>query len=731
MPFSLIHKLASYLLVSTGLLALFASNELSTLTMALCAAALVSSWWWQPPRIDYTRFDTAWNIATVLFLAKSVVDVFLGHSVLVTAIQFVLYLGINKLFNRKSSADYLHLYVLSFLQMVAATVLSTDLLFGVLFLFYIVFLTWALFLFHLKREMEENFLLKYRDSLEGRPVKIQRVLNSRRLVGMRFLGATSLVAIMVFLGAVVFFVSFPRIGLRMFNQRRAGIAMTGFSEQLELGHFGRIKDDPTVVLRVEFDDPRDRGKLAPYWRGISFDHYDGRAWSKSRGRDRRPLNSRGGRYLIRPGGGEGGVKQSVYLEPMETRVLFGLSRIGQISLPRSPADLGAAERQLYLGVGGDLHYEQRDEIAFRYEVTSHAEAAAGQLDVGLSTYRRSVKRAERRYSQQVTQVPPDLSTEIRALADEVIGDATSLGDAVARVEAHLRRNYTYTLDLGRDASRPPLDDFLFIQRKGHCEYFGSAMVILLRSQGIAARSVNGFYGGEWNAYGNYLAIRQGDAHSWVEIGVPVERCPPQAEGCYWDFRWVTRDPTPPMTGRQVAEADLWDTVRQYADALRMRWYRNVIEYDLEQQIGFAASLRATWRSLFGSELKGRRGETKTSLQRSLIWLLGGVLGLAALLLLLRRFRPSIGRPAEAAPHQGALLFERLVRRYTHLGYARSVNLTAREYVALLAAENAPGLEVAQAVLTHYEAARFGESPTDGETSRRLRKQIAAVRAPSQ
>jgi len=731
MPFSLIHKIASYLLVATGLIALFSSQELSSLTVGLCALALVVSWWWEAPRVDYSRFDLAWNVTTLLFLAKSVFDVASGNSILIAAIQFVLYLGINKLFNRKSSADYLQLYVLSFLQMVAATVLSTDLLFGVLFLFYIVFLTWALFLFHLKREMEENFLLKYRDSLEGRPVKIQRVLNSRRLVGMRFLGATSLVAVMVFLGAIVFFVSFPRIGLQMFNQRRAGIAMTGFSDQLELGHFGRIKDDPTVVLRVEFDDPKDRSRLAPYWRGISFDHYDGRAWSKSEGRDRIPLSSRGGRHVIHPGGDREGVKQSIYLEPMESRVLFGLSQIGQVTLPKQTVEASLHERQLYLGNGGDLQYEQRDEIAFRYEVMSHGEAVGRGLDVDFTDYRQRVKAARKRTRQEITQVPGSLSPEIRALANHIVGDARSASDAIRRIEEHLRKEYSYTLDLERDPSRAPLDDFLFVQKKGHCEYFSTAMVILLRSQGIAARSVNGFYGGEWNQYGNYLAIRQGDAHSWVEIGVPIEKCPENAKKCHWTLAWLTRDPTPPSTATRTAQAGLWSTFRQYTDALRMRWYRNVIEYDLEQQIGFAAGLHSAWRSLFGNSPKTAGDGSKKDLKRLLVWTLGGVLSLAAFLLLLRRFRPSFRASTRASAHQGVQLFERLVRRYSQLGYPRPVSLTAREYIAFLVAEDAPQLPIAQAVLRQYESARFGERETDVETIRRLRKQIAGVRAPSQ
>ena len=73
------------------------------------------------------------------------------------------------------------------------------------------------------------------------------------------------------------------------------------------------------------------------------------------------------------------------------------------------------------------------------------------------------------------------------------------------------------LDLKRDERYEPLEDFLFVQKAGHCEYFASALAVMLRTVGVPTRSVNGFYGGEWNSFGHYLAVRQGDAHSWVEV----------------------------------------------------------------------------------------------------------------------------------------------------------------------------------------------------------------------
>ncbi|MEZ4467087.1 MAG: DUF3488 domain-containing protein [bacterium] len=102
-------------------------------------------------------------------------------------------------------------------------------------------------------------------------------------------------------GAAAVFFLFPRVGFgSFFSHRRAGITMAGFTDQVELGNFGLIKDNPTVVIRVEFPRPTDRAALAPYWRALAFDHYDGRRWTKSRAGMDRPLRLEDGVYPVAP-----------------------------------------------------------------------------------------------------------------------------------------------------------------------------------------------------------------------------------------------------------------------------------------------------------------------------------------------------------------------------------------------------------------------------------------------
>ena len=127
---------------------------------------------------------------------------------------------------------------------------------------------------------------------------------------------------------------------------------------------------------------------------------------------------------------------------------------------------------------------------------------------------------------------PDLHPEIIQLANDVVGDAPSSSKKAERILKRLRNNYGYSLDLVNETGQTGLYEFLFRRREGHCEYFATAMVVLLRVNGIPSRMVNGFAGGEWNDLGNYLIVRQKHAHSWVEAYLPGQG-------------WMVFDPTPP------------------------------------------------------------------------------------------------------------------------------------------------------------------------------------------
>ncbi|MCA9546148.1 MAG: DUF3488 domain-containing protein, partial [Myxococcales bacterium] len=623
------------------------------------------------------------------------------------------------------SRDYLQLYVLSFLQMTAATVINTDLTYGALFLAYVVFSTWTLILFHLRREMEQNFLLKYTDGqADGRPVQVERVLNSRKLVGAGFLGVTSVVSLVVFAGAVVLFFAFPRVGFGFFfKKQRAGITMAGFSDQVELGHFGLIKDDPTVVMRVEYPDGG-KDRLAPYWRGIAFDHYDGVRWTKSRKRPQcRVFPDDDGRHVLEgrmrvtgerciffpkaqpPTGPQ--VRQKIYLEPMDNQVLFGQPDLRALQLPANLLGRFGREAAIAVDLLGDVHYKQFNELAFQYEAFSQPEPVTPEmLALDLPTYRARLPR----YIQRLyLQLPEDLSPQIRQLAQRLTADAQTLGEAVDAVQRHLRTEYAYTLDLGRDARYAPLDDFLFVQRRGHCEYFATAFVILLRAAGIPARNVNGFLGGTWNDYGGYLAVSQGNAHSWAEIYAG-------------DHRWQTRDPTPSAPGQAGGGAGLLSKLRLYADALRLRWYKYVVEFDLKDQASALKGVRDAWRRTFGGDRTDWR-----SLTQAVLKALGLAVALGLLAFVIRNLRwRRIGQHSAARQAAVADLFERLLARYEGLGFRRDPAQTPREFIDRLAADGAPDPAIAQAVLATYEAVRYQGEPVDGAALLDLRRQIRHI-----
>jgi hypothetical protein len=113
------------------------------------------------------------------------------------------------------------------------------------------------------------------------------------------------------------------------------------------------------------------------------------------------------------------------------------------------------------------------------------------------------------------QLPDDLDPRIAELAGQVAGGAAPL-EAAAKLERHLRSQYAYTLDTLPSQNRTPLAEFLFETRRGHCEFFASAMAVMLRTQGIPARLVTGFAATNLNPLTGYYEVRVLDGHAWVE-----------------------------------------------------------------------------------------------------------------------------------------------------------------------------------------------------------------------
>src|ERR1039458_5453253 len=148
-----------------------------------------------------------------------------------------------------------------------------------------------------------------------------------------------------------------------------------------------------------------------------------------------------------------------------------------------------------------------------------------------------------------------------------VGAADDLARARA-IERRLRSDYGYTLQLPARETADPLANFLFTRRKGHCEYFASAMAVMLRSLGIPARLATGFQSGVYNPVSDLWLVRASDAHSWVEAWIP-------------GYGWTTFDPTPadPNSGGLALVAQL----SLYLDAAETFWQEWVMTYDVARQ----------------------------------------------------------------------------------------------------------------------------------------------------
>jgi transglutaminase-like putative cysteine protease len=709
MNFGRAHKTTTYLAVWCAYLSLLLSSELSLPAAALSFAGVVASWWWEAPRVRVERWQKAWTAVGLVVFGWSVLAFLAGDDLVLVGSELILYLLVAKLFGRRSSRDYLQVYVLSFLMLVAATVVNSDITFGLFFLGYVVTSTWALILLHLRREIEENYLVRHEGTQTSQQVQISRILGSKRIVGAGFFAGTGAMSLVVFAGALVLFLAIPRIGFGLFfDKNRGGVTLAGFSDGVKLGGHGVIKDDDTVVMRVEVSGPYE-GRDAPYlhWRGVAFDEYREGEWRRSKKAPRTEKQTvlDGGlatyhvRYddPARPPEREltaslaGLVQQDIYLEPLGNDVLFGASMPAAF---RVDPPLGQKPRD---------REERNDEIRFhhsagiKYTVFSRLERPP------LAVMRASRPRVLPAGFDHYLALPPEVTSRTRALAHQITAGKAGDYQKAAAIESWLQGNLGYTLEMVSPArGQEPVDFFLFDRRKGHCEYFSSAMAIMLREVGIPSRDVNGFLGGEWNEYDSYIAVRAGDAHSWVEAYLG-------------DAGWVTFDPTPSGSIDQLGRGGegFMDRLHRMADTVRFKWFKWIIEYDLDAQLAFLDSLGNIFDGRGGGSFKERWRGVRTWAAEHRVLVTASLVALAAAIagfVLWRRRRRGPPGAARARRERDpvAAIYLRVLRALGRRGYARAPSLTPREHARALERDRAPGAaELAELTEIYYTAEYAG------------------------
>jgi transglutaminase-like putative cysteine protease len=343
----------------------------------------------------------------------------------------------------------------------------------------------------------------------------------------------------------LFFVILPRTNTPLFTfLNKVSGARTGFSDSISLGQVAAIQEDDSVVFRAEMDRVDDE-RL--YWRGIVLDVVEGDTWRSSR------PESVG---TVRATGGET-VQQIIYLEPYGGRVLFGLDR---------PVSIRFEERGIQREVTQFRHPIQE---RVRYRVASNPRVFLAESD------------AESEAAANL-HLPEDFSMRIRELVT-TLAPSGSRGEKVVALFNHLRSGaFSYSLEDLPVSSRP-LEDFLLAHRRGNCEYFASALGVMLRAAGVPARLVGGYRGGLYNRSGRYYLVQQKNAHVWVEAYM-------HGQG------WMRLDPTPLGLdfGPLSQAAGALGRLRVLMDTFNHYWIKLVINYDLERQFRIVRGIREHW-----------------------------------------------------------------------------------------------------------------------------------------
>ena len=287
----------------------------------------------------------------------------------------------------------------------------------------------------------------------------------------------------------------------------------GFDQQLDLSYRGRLSD--TIMMYVQ-------SPAWSYWRGYAFDHYDGRSWSESNPNLIPYSAGRSGRFAIdRNPKREQTFVQTFYIAHDMPNVLWAGGHPISVFFP---------SRELALDVTGGIKVGSALQAGTVYSIEStNRNFEASELRQASGTIPLSIRAP-------YLQLPESTTARTRELAQTITEGKTTTYDKVIAVRDYVMNTFPY------DYFPPPqqpntdaVDQFLFVDKRGVCEHFTSAMVVLLRAAGIPARFVVGYGSGTYNAITGYYEVHANDAHAWVEVYFP-------------DLGWVPFDPTPGWTG---------------------------------------------------------------------------------------------------------------------------------------------------------------------------------------
>lgn len=469
--------------------------------------------------------------------------------------------------------------------------------------------------------------------------------------------------------ALAFFLFFPRWATPLWGVPETTLdAKSGLSDSMSPGSIQNLFMDDSVAFRVEFSSGLPNAEQL-YWRGPVFWNYEDNVWTGSfygRNIDAESL----------PEVENALWRYTVQLEPNERNWLFALDY---------PV-LAPDETRISL----DYQLLRRQPVIqlLQYSMSSNPD------HVDMPVLKNTLRT-------MALSLPPDLNPRTRDLVQQWRLQEPDDSALIRRVLAHFnQREFHYSLEaplLGRHA----IDEFMFATRTGYCEHYASAFAVMMRMAGIPSRVVTGYQGGWFSGFGDYLLVRQSDAHAWTEVWLT-------------GTGWTRVDPTAAVSPLRVQQGSL-GALASPRHLMDFNWVRDVRNgFDLFEQrwndwiVRFGAGSQARMFSALGLDYLSPTGLV------TMLFAILGVLGVLLLPLVFKTVAPGRTDPVLQA-------WQKFLRR---LGKAGSVHLPseAAKELALTASVRLPG-DAAQIyrIADLYNRHRYSTNPPEpGEFKQAVR-----------
>jgi transglutaminase-like putative cysteine protease len=699
MAFETYFRASSYAMIGVAMAALVLAGAVPVSLAIIFSGVMILAW-----RIEGKKWQLSERTGLILVLLA--VPIFyadwsyqshvapvpgeLQTNALVSAIaHLIIFLSAIKLLQVKSDRDWVFIYLISFFEVLLAAGFSLSPVFLGSLSVYLVCAVSTIIAFEIykaKRRLApvETRLLVPHDPLLLKLARRTGSVRSKEIGRLPIISVVFLVLILLL--ALPLFLVAPRAGAAAFTRGGGGLTnFVGFSENVQLGEIGTLKESDQIVMHVRVEESSNGVSHELKWRGVALDEFTGTGWKKSL-EARRFVQKAPERGFFQLGTTEALHRlttQTVFIEPLDTPVVFAAPRVIALQGPFP---------YLRVELDGSLQSRRHEFERLIYKAVSDTkEPDPAVLRRDPLVYPPSFKIYQ--------QLPEFRDTRIEDLTRAMIVNehARNGYDIAKAIESQLRSDYGYTLEM--KASGPePLTDFLFNVRAGHCEYFSTAMVVMLRTQHIAARVVNGFLSGEYNDAAGAYTVRQSDAHSWVEVYFPVTNS------------WVTFDPTPAAgrTGPQHAGLAGW--VGKYAEAFELLWFQYVVGYDKQEQRSLATSLNNrlfSYRRSIATGLSAIRKAPAVLWQRLAFGSLAVVFAVVAFFFTRRIWRfgwrrgLNVARSKSAVGPSAVEFYERLTRLLKARGISRGPDQTPLEFATSL------GWKEVLRITEMYNRVRFG------------------------